>query len=187
MKKVKEYLVPTFVLFVICLIAAVLLGVTNEVTAPTIAANDAKAAQEAMADVLPEGKDFSQTGENEFGSYAVAKDESGKIVGYAVTAVGKGGYNGEITLMVGVDAEGAVTKLNFLSIDETPSVGGKLTTKADWLAQFIGLKESAALTKNGGTVDAVSGATKTSTGITDAVNNALECYAKITEEVSANG
>ena len=187
MSKIKEYLVPTFVLFIICLIAAVLLGVTNEVTAPTIAANDAKAAQEAMADVLPEGKDFSESGENEFGTYAVAKDESGNIVGYAVTAVGKGGYGGDITLMVGVDKDGAVTKMNFLSIDETPSVGGKLTTKADWLAQFVGLKKSAALTKDGGTVDAVSGATKTSKGITDAVNNALQCYSKITEEVSVNG
>ncbi len=187
MKSFKDYFVPTFILFAICLVAAALLALTNEVTAPTIEANRIKAEQEAMADVIPEGKDFSERGENSFGSYATVKDAGGKVIGYAVTAVGKGGYNGEITLMVGIGADGSVTKLNFLEIDETPSVGGKLTTNENFLKQFPGLKDGAALSKNGGNVDAVSGATKTSTGITDAVNNALLCYAEIQKEVSTNG
>lgn len=187
MKAVKTYILPTFILFAICLVAALLLAVTNEVTAPTIEANRLRDQQEAMADVLPDAAEFSEVTENKYGAYAVAKDRDGNVAGYAITATGKGGYNGEITLMVGIDSEGAVTKLNFLEIDETPSVGGKLTSKTDWLAQFTGLSGSAALTKNGGKIDAVSGATKTSTGITDAVNNALLCYEQIKGEVDANG
>ena len=37
MKSIKEFIVPTLTLFLICLVAAFLLGVTNKVTAPRIA------------------------------------------------------------------------------------------------------------------------------------------------------
>ena len=183
MKSIKEFLVPTVVLFAICLIAALLLGVTNEVTAPKIEANAIAAQQEAMAQVLPEAKTFGFTEENKYGSYAPAYNEAGEVIGYAITASGKGGYNGSVTLMVGVDSSGAVQNLSFLEIDETPSIGGKIPKNESFLSQFAALTGSAKLTKNGGTVDAVSGATKTSTAVTDAVNNALLCYG----EVSANG
>ena len=185
MKVIKEFIVPTVILFAICFVAALLLGLTNDVTAPKIAENAAKAQQEAMAFVLPDAAEFDEE---------AAENENGIVIGYAVTATGKGGYDGDITLMVGITADGAVNELpdgspaiSFLEESETPSVGGKLKKKADFLVQFAGLTGSAALTKNGGTVDAVTGATKTSTGITDAVNNALLCYSKINKEVSANG
>ncbi|MBR0112428.1 MAG: RnfABCDGE type electron transport complex subunit G [Clostridia bacterium] len=183
MKNIKEFLVPTLVLFLICLIAAALLGVTNDVTAPVIEANAAKASAAAMKEVLPDADKFGDTAENEFGVYAPAYGKDGEIAGYAVTAEGKGGYNGTVKLMVGIDSEGKVKNISFLEIDETPSIGGKIPKNESFLSQFTGLFGSAALTKNGGTVDAVSGATKTSTAVTDAVNNALLCY----EEVRANG
>ena len=184
MKKLKEYLVPTFVLFIICLIAAVLLGLTNNVTAPKIAENNEKAQQEAMQAVLPDAKEFGGgLTDNETGcDYAIAKDENGNTIGYAVTATGKGGYGGDISVMVGIDSEGKITLVKVLEADETASIGGKLTKDgSDFLAKFAGISGSAALTKNGGTIDAVSGATKTSTGITDAVNNALACYNNVKE------
>lgn len=183
MKKIKEFAIPTLVLFVICFVAAVLLGLTNDVTAPTIAENAAKAQKEAMQEVLPEAKDFGENlaDEKTGCTYALAKDESGKTIGYAVTATGKGGYNGDIQLMVGIDAQGELKAISFLAIDETPSIGMKLTKNDSFLSQFKGISGSAALTKNGGKIDAVSGATKTSTGITDAVNNALLCYENVKE------
>lgn len=183
MKNLKQYLVPTLVLFVICFIAALLLGITNDVTAPVIEANALEAQQQAMKEVLPQANEFAEMEENEYGSYAAATDEGGNLVGYAITAEGKGGYNGSITLMVGVDTEGKVVNLSFLEIDETPSIGGKVPKNESFISQFTGFAGSAALKKNGGTVDAVSGATKTSTAVTDAVNNALLCYG----EVSTNG
>ena len=183
MKAIKQYLVPTFVLFVICFTAALLLGITNDVTAPVIEANAAKAAQQAMKEVLPAAAEFSESETNDCGTYSKATDASGNVVGYAVTAQGKGGYNGTVTLMVGIDTEGKVVDITVLEIDETPSIGGKVPKNESFMSQFKGLSGSAALKKNGGGIDAVSGATKTSTALTDAVNNALMCY----EEVSANG
>lgn len=196
MKKIKDYIVPTIILFVICFVSAGLLGLTNEVTKGKIAENDKVAALEAMQAVMP-GCEFSDTKEAGNGSYAVAT-KNGEVVGYAITATGKGGYDGEITLMVGVNADGTVAKMlndkgdetaaiKFLDFSETPSVGGKLKSNINFLMQFVGLKDSAALSKNGGTVDAVTGATKTSTGITDAVNNALACYNEIAKEAEING
>ena len=189
MKSIRDYVVPTLTLFLICLVAAALLGLTNGVTAPRIAEIEKQQTQEAMQEVLPDAAEFGKITEDaESGcSWAEAKDASGNVIGYAVTAAGKGGYNGEIKLMVGINKEGAVQKLSFLSIDETPSIGMKLKTNESFLGQFFGVSGSAALKVKGGQIDAVSGATKTSTGITDAVNNALICYSNIQGEVSANG
>ena len=183
MKSIKEFLVPTLVLFLICLTAAALLGITNDVTAPVIEANAAEASRQAMKEVLPDADNFGDVLENEYGTYAPAYGKGGEIAGYAITAEGKGGYNGTVKLMVGVDSEGKVINISFLEIDETPSIGGKIPKNTGFLSQFTGISGGAALKKNGGTVDAVSGATKTSTAVTDAVNNALLCF----EEVRANG
>ena len=189
MKSFKDYFVPTLTLFLICLTAALLLGLTNGVTAPRIAEIEKQQLQEAMQEVLPEAKEFGEQIDDEASgcSYSVAKDAEGNDAGYAVTAIGKGGYNGEIKLMVGLDTDGSVKNISFLSIDETPSIGMKLKTDSKFLGQFTGIAGSAALKVKGGEINAVTGATKTSTGITDAVNNALKCYSSISGEVSGNG
>lgn len=189
MKTFKEFVVPTITLCIICLVAAALLGLTNKVTSPKIEQLAIETQQNAMKEVLPDASDF---GEESFDSetgctYAQALDANGNIIGYAVTSIGKGGYGGDISAMVGIDASGNVTLVSILSQSETASIGGKLVSQETFLNRFIGLSGSVSLTKNGGTVDAVSGATKTSTGITDAVNNALICYSNVSREVSTNG
>lgn len=186
MKTIKEFLVPTFTLCAICLVAALLLAFTNQVTEPRIAEIAAKAQEAAKAEVMPSAASFGESIADEATGceYSSALAESGEVIGYAITSTGVGGYSGDITLMVGVDANGKVVKLSFLEINETPSIGMKLADNTEWLSQFNGLSGHAALGDN---VDAVSGATKTSQGITDAVNNALRCYESISKEVGANG
>ena len=146
-----------------------------------------------MKEVMPDASSFGEgkelTLENGMTvEYCSALASDGSTVGYAVTSTGKGGYGGDIKLMVGVDKEGKVTKVSVLEQEETASIGGKLMSQESFLNRFIGISGSAALTKNGGSVDAVSGATKTSTGLTDAVNSALLCWQVLNKgEVSANG
>ncbi len=186
MKNLKEYIVPTITLFLICFVAALLLGLTNQVTAPKIAEIEEQTKQEAMKQVFPDADSFSADKQASGCTYAEALDADKNIIGYAVTAIGKGGYSGDISLMVGIDTEGKVSEITVLSQDETPSVGGKKVIQNDsFFAQFTGLTENAGI--GAGNVDAVSGATKTSTGVADAVNNALLCYKSIGQEVSANG
>lgn len=199
MKNIKEFIIPTVTLFAICLVAAALLGLTNSVTAPKIAALAVETEQNAKREVLPGAVTFSENKTDEVTgcTYSEAYDEGNNVIGYAVTASGKGGYGGEIVLMVGINADGSVAEvinddksvaaISFLEEAETPSIGGKLKKNIDFLRQFIGKSGSAALTKNGGEIAAVSGATKTSVGVTDAVNNALKCYESVKGEVSVNG
>lgn len=194
MKSIKDYLVPTITLFLICFVAALLLGLTNKVTSPKIAIIEEQTKQEAMKAVFPDAKTFGddEVDDSTGCTYAVAKDENGNVIGYAITATGKGGYSGDIKVMVGVTKDGSVGEIEngaavkVLDEDETPSVGGKkVIQNSEFFARFIGLKENASI--GGGNVDAISGATKTSTGVADAVNNALICYENISEEVGING
>ena len=193
MSKIKEFVIPTITLFAICLVASVLLGLTNKVTAPRIEQIAYETQQNAMKEVMPDASSFDEgkelTLENGITvEYCNALASDGSVIGYAVTSTGKGGYGGDIKLMVGVDKEGKVTKVSVLEQEETASIGGKLMSQESFLNRFTGISGSAALTKNGGSVDAVSGATKTSTGLTDAVNNALLCLQALNKgEVSANG
>ena len=54
------------VLFAICAITALLLGLTDHVTAPYIAANNEKTTQAAMAAVLPQGNAAGMGQDNGF-------------------------------------------------------------------------------------------------------------------------
>ncbi|MEG1476921.1 MAG: hypothetical protein RSC38_04225, partial [Oscillospiraceae bacterium] len=53
-----ETLRPVAVLSAICLITSLLLGVTNQITAPIIKENSAKAADAARTELLPDAKGF---------------------------------------------------------------------------------------------------------------------------------
>ncbi len=188
MNKIKEFIVPTATLFIICLVASVLLGLTNKVTAPKIEQIAYENQQNAMKEVLPDAEKFGETKSASGCDYSEAYAPDGSVIGYAITAVGKGGYGGDIKLMVGVGKDGKVTSVSVLEQEETASIGGKLMNQDAFLNRFIGVSGKAALTKNGGTIDAVSGATKSSTGLTDAVNNALICFEAINgEEGNGNG
>ena len=54
----KEYIQPVVVLVVICLVITFALAYVNSITAPIIADNTAKAADEARAELLPAATSF---------------------------------------------------------------------------------------------------------------------------------
>ena len=80
------------------------------------------------------------------------------------------GYAGDITMLVGVSTEGAVTGLVVRHLTETYGLGRNALTDADFLAQFLNTSGEAAV---GETVDALTGATVTSKAVTRAVNSAV--------------
>ncbi|MCQ2480580.1 MAG: FMN-binding protein [Clostridia bacterium] len=178
MSKIKEFAVPTIVLFIICFVAAALLGVTNKVTAPKIEEINKKNQQEAMQAVMADAVSFDdeQTADDEnSATYAAAYDADGNVIGYAITATGEVGYGDVVKMMVGIDTEGKVTTVKNLENSETASLGGKILKEGtDFLKRFMGTDDAMA-------VDAVSGATRTSNATKTAVNNAIECYKNIAE------
>ena len=94
---------------------------------------------------------------------------------------GASGYGGTVSVMTGIDAEGSITGVVILSHDETPGLGAN-ATKSSFLDQYLqpapegGLSVVKYQTPSDGQIEAMTGATVTSTAVTNAVNQAIEQY-----------
>lgn len=158
-------------------VAAVLAGV-NAVTAPIIAQLTADKTQNAIEAVLPGGgEEVSFTDDTGLVSKVYAGD-----AGYAVE-VNPSGFGGTITMMVGVDKEGNVLGISIVSQTETAGLGAVAAASTSagetFRGQFAGASGTVAVTKDGGEMDAITGATITSRAICTGVNAALDCVANM--------
>ena len=156
--------------------AAALAGV-NSVTAPIIEKLTYEKTQAAVSAVLPGGGDTVEFPAVDLVS-KVYKGENG----YAVE-VTPSGFDNTITMMVGVDNEGAVTGISIIDHSETAGLGAvaAATTAAGeaFRAQFKGLSGEIAVSKDGGQVDAITSATITSRAVCSGVNAALDVVEKM--------
>ena len=183
----------TVTLFATCVIVAGLLGLVNMVTKDKIAAINWENTQTAMKAVVadPDNTEFSEALENTDAMSAAAKAAGGTLdsvyevlvggenAGYAIKVVASGSQ-GNIEMMVGVDAEGVVTGVSIVDNSETSGIGSKvmsnepLSSGVGVLDQFQGKSAAADGTLTvGKNVDAISGATVSSKGVTTGVNAAL--------------
>lgn len=182
----KEILIPTVSLFLICAVVTLLLAVTNSVTKPKIAQLQAENENKTKAAVLNTATSFSEPKSaslngNEYTYYQGFDGET--LTGYVFTVSSKG-YGGDIIAMVGVNADGTVSGVEFLSISETAGLGMN-AQKDSFKKQFEGKSGAIGVTKNAPSdneIQALTGATITSNAVTTAVNDALALY----EEVSGN-
>lgn len=202
----------TIALTIITVVAGVLLGGVYTMTKKPIEEQDAKTKAEAYAAVY-EGADFAEdsdiaakleTYNEDLAAGKVQKSGEtlsdvevsevmkaqvdGADAGYVVTCLAKG-YGGNVTLALGVDAEGAVKGIQIMDCsNETPGLGQN-STNTDWNGQYIGVNttQEIAVVKDGtgnvegGTVNSISGATITSKAVTRAVNGALSFIASLSE------
>ena len=176
-------------LTVISLIVAALLGLVNNITKDKIAEIDAENTRIAMSAVVPEGSEFTDKLEISEDMAAAAADQGGKLMElYGVTnggaeagyvmKISASGSQGSIVMMVGVDANKAITGISVVSHAETSGIGTKVVgnePNADGvpvLDQFMGMSDAGSL-EVGKTVTAISGATVSTKGITMGANAAL--------------
>lgn len=120
--------------------------------------------------------------EEYFTAYPI-KDEN-THAGYAIISNSKNGYSGLIELMVGVDPTGKVMGTTILAHKETPGLGSKIESP-DFLRQYIdqGLDTySFTVKKDGGEVDAISGATISTRAVNEAIKKALEIHNFLSDE-----
>ena len=195
-----KYIVElTVKLFVTCLVVAGLLGGVNAITKDRIAAinweNTVAAMQAVAAD--PENTTYNETPlENTQAMTDAASAAGGTLgaiyeaqvngesAGYAVT-VSASGSQGTIEMMVGVDAEGAVTGVSVINHSETSGIGTKVTGNEPTAAgvgvldQFVGKSAADGTLTVGTNVDAITGATVSTRGVTTGVNAALAAVAAI--------
>ena len=177
----------TVTLFVTCVIVAGLLGLVNSVTCGPIAEINKAKTEAAMKAVVadPENSTFSKALEIT-GDMTAAASSAGATVteayevqvggapaGYALKIVSSGSQ-GNIEMMVGVDGEGAVTGVSIVDNSETSGIGSRVMSNENGvLDQFIGKSSTDTPLTVGKNVDAISGATVSSRGVTTGVNAAL--------------
>ena len=177
----------TVTLFVTCVIVAGLLGLVNSVTCGPIAEINKAKTEAAMKAVVadPENSTFSEALEIT-GDMTAAASSAGATVteayevqvggapaGYALKIVSSGSQ-GNIEMMVGVDGEGAVTGVSIVDNSETSGIGSRVMSNENGvLDQFIGKSSTDTPLTVGKNVDAISGATVSSRGVTTGVNAAL--------------
>ncbi|MFC1667945.1 RnfABCDGE type electron transport complex subunit G [Chlamydiota bacterium] len=109
---------------------------------------------------------------------------NGLITGIALESSGKG-YAGDIRIMVGFTLLGTISGLEILDNKETPGLGTRVSEEL-FKKQFVNKKAETsklisggfAVKKDGGDIDAVTGATISSRGVVDAVNKALHLFLK---------
>lgn len=170
----------TLTLLGICAVVALLLGVVNSVTEPIIEEIQAEKTAAAMSQVLPadEYKKVETTYPN---VTAMNKALSGgEQIGYVVE-VATNGFGGAMSMVVGVDMDGAVTGVSVTDNSETANIGTKVVNDQTVLDRFIGMSHAdGEITVNSGTnrFDGVSGATVSSKGVTAGVNTALAAVAE---------
>lgn len=177
----KEILRPAAVLFAICIAVSAALAGTNLLTKEKIAEAQTQKAEESRKIVLPEADSFEiQNAGQPEEHYAGLK--SGETVGYVYETEAKG-YGGTVRVMTGISTEGTITGVVLLSHSETPGLGANAERESfreqyrqpvNDLAGGLSIVKFQAPRES--EIQAMTGATITSTAVTNAVNQAIEAY-----------
>lgn len=182
-KKNREDIIkPVGVLLAICIIIPLALSITNKVTAKKIAELEAANSKKNMQSLI-DADNFEECENGEITYYAAIN--GGKTAAYIFTESSKG-YGGDVSVMTAIKPDGTVAGVAILDVSgETPGLGQN-AAKESFFSQYIGLKKGVSVLKNGAKaenneVDAVTGATITSTAVTRAVNKALDDFEKVKE------
>ncbi|MCD8326605.1 MAG: FMN-binding protein [Lachnospiraceae bacterium] len=197
---------PALSLFLITLVAGLLLGAVYVVTKEPIELREQQEKEEAYQNVCADAVSFGETEEIislmngqeqiieaagltkvEISECLAAFDVSGEVIGYVMTAVSHAGYGGDIEIALGINTEGSVTGLEFLTLEETAGLGMN-AQKSEFKDQYLGKSVDSFTVVKGESsseeeIAAVSSATITSRAVTSAVNAGL-AFVQALEEVS---
>ena len=164
------------VLFLVCAVAAGALGFVNNLTAPIIEAQAQAKTAAAFATVMQaDGYEEIEFDKESFPTVATIHRATNGA-GHVVTSTFSGAQ-GNITLACGVDPNFKCTGISVIEHSETSGLGANAASTAEvgvkFRAQFVGQDETIALSKAGGTIDALTGATITSRSIAGAVAESI--------------
>ena len=181
---------PVIALTIIAILAGLALSGVFSMTKTTIEEQELAKEREAYKAVCPAAVSFddaegaadavaAMAGETTRVNEAlVAKDEAGNTVGYALNVTGKG-FGGNVTMALGLSADGAITGISFTELNETAGLGMRADEPA-FKEQFNGKSGQLTLVKGDASgeqeVSAITGASVTSGAVISAVNAGLDFY-----------
>lgn len=155
--------------------SAAILGAVKIYSAPRAAAALDRQKQQALEAVLPPFASVTTATANDGLTLYRACGSGGNAVGMAVESFSDAGFSGRIAILFGFDASGALTGYNVLSHSETPGLGANMDTwfRAEGTAHnVLGTTAPLKVNKDGGDIDAITGATITSRAFLEALNKA---------------
>lgn len=158
MKSVKSVVT----LLCICAVMAVMMAITNAITAPIIAQNQAAAQNDALKVVMPHGEGFEKMDVSGYTLPVTVTEVYSEASGGYVFQLTTTGYSTGFVILCGVNADGTVSGATCLASTET------LGYEKTYGENFIGKNMEGV---DG--VDTVSGATKTTGAYRSAVKDAL--------------
>lgn len=176
------------ILFIITVVSASILAISNDITSVKIAEAAKIADQLAKNEILPEGQTFKELDE---GKTKEIQNENSQIlevyegyngdnlIGYTIKTKVKG-YGGEMELMTGISVEGKITGIKILNHGETPGLGAN-ATKLYFTDSFADKPVDNEITavkepKEDNEVQALTSATITTNAVVDGVNIVREVY-----------
>lgn len=200
MRKRKSTIIKdTVILLIITIISGFILGAVNKVTSEPILKARSQEKNGAYNIIFEDAEYFDENEElietcktseeflNSHGYDGVKIDEiliakkRKDVIGYVINSTSSNGYNGDIQISLGIDKEGEIKGFEIITISETVGLGMKVNEQ-EFRSQFLGKKvekieyvKSDAKEEN--QIDAIGGATITTSAVVDAVNSAL-IYAK---------
>lgn len=152
----------TLTLLVICAVMAVLMAVTNTITAPIIEQNQAAAANDALKVVMPGGEGFEKMDVSGYTLPATVSEVYSEASGGYVFQLTTTGYSSGFVILCGVNADGTISGATCLSSSET--LGYEKTFGENFTGKNMEGVDG---------VDTVSGATRTTGAYRDAMKDAL--------------
>jgi electron transport complex protein RnfG len=196
----KDTIKMIIALVLFAVVACAGLAVVYDSTKKIIEDRQKKDTEDALKELFPSGDDFSKLDTLSADDSKVTISDSykvtqgGDVSGIAVTAA-SGGFQSDITVLVGIDTTGTITGVKILQISDTPGLGANAAKsnyyvnkqkKITFYGQFTGMKADGNITvkKDGGDVDAVTASTITSRAVSLIVKNAAQAGAKW---LAANG
>jgi electron transport complex protein RnfG len=169
-------------IFIIALLSGLALALVNNATADRIRLVMKKELNDALLAVMPGfdnqpavekiERDMGEQGKLIF--YPAKKGAD--LLGYAVESTVYTGYSGEITVIFGTSVDGHVGRVKLLRHNETPGLGSK-AAQPPFIDQYAGRSLDSfqfKVKKDGGQVDAITGATISSRAVTLAIERGLQ-------------
>ena len=174
MKKTVDFIKPAVILLLVAAVVALVLGLVDSMTRDRIEAIAEQTKTNAMNAVLeaPSYEELDVADAPADVDAVYAAEGGGWVVQVTET-----GSQGAVTLMVGVDADLACSGISVTESSETAGLGAIASQQSAagdaFRSQFVGQSGTVAVTKDGGTINALTGATITSRAISNGVTAAL--------------
>lgn len=177
-------------LVLVCAVAGGLLAFINGQTSAVIAQQNINTTVAGIKAVTPESDNDPYAEQ-----FKVAIDgdsltiypasKGGEVVGYAVESTSHSGFSGDVRILVGIDKDDTLIDYTVLEQAETPGLGAHVT---HWFhsderpssdVRGKSLTEPLKVTKDNGSIDAITAATITSRAFLGAVNKAMRAIKSI--------